>query len=65
MRKLLNNFPRLTMLVIFQVENLCCLCGIDESIILVPATSMADAFEMSITFNSKLLVISVKPIALK
>jgi hypothetical protein len=53
------------MLVIFQVENLCCLCGKDERIILVPATAMADTFEMSIIFNPRLLAASVKLITLK
>jgi len=53
------------MLVIIQVENLCCLCGKDESIILVPTTAMADAFEISIILHPRLLATGIKPITLE
>ena len=65
MRNFLNNFPGFTMLVIIQVENLCCLCGKDESIILVPTTAMADAFEISIILHPRLLATGIKPITLE
>jgi len=53
------------MLVIIQVENLCCLCCKDESIILVPTTAMADAFEISTILHPRLLATGIKPITLE